>query len=55
MIETPPDKLVIPHEIESLAPIAVVNSLDFPLGPVIDFNSVILKHGLRRVLDISKI
>jgi GxxExxY protein len=138
MIETPPDKVVIPHEIESLAAIAVDSALevhrqlgpgllesayeacfthelrlrgigferqlvvplhykdervevgfradvviggkllvelkavdevlpvhraqvitylkllDLPLGLLINFNSVLLKNGLRRVLNISK-
>jgi|GEM_PF-6229888 hypothetical protein len=54
MIETPPEKVVLPHGIGSLAAIAVVKLLDLPLGPLIDFDSVLLKHGLRRVLDILK-
>jgi len=54
MIKTPPDNVVVHHGIGSLAAIAMVKLLDLPLGLGIDFNSVLLKHGLRRVLDILK-
>ena len=54
MIKTPPDNVVLPHGIGSLAAAALVKLLDLPLGPVIHFNSVLLEHGFRRVLDIPK-
>ncbi len=54
MIKTPPDNVVVPHGIGSLVAIAMVELLDLPLGPVIDFKSVLLEHGLRRGLDILK-
>lgn len=53
MIKTPPDN-VVPHGIGSLVAAAVVDLLNLPPGFLIDFNSVLLEHGLRRVLDIRK-
>ncbi len=54
MIETPPEKVAVPHGIGSLAAIAMVKLLNLPPGFLIDFKSVLLEHGLRRGLDIPK-
>ncbi len=54
MIETPTTNVVAPNGIESLAAVAMVKLMDLPLGLVIDFNSMLLWHGPRRVLDTPK-